>query len=144
MGDFMKLYITLTKRQLAVILGIIIIGIIVAGQFISAESGGVDGSTHADRMLFLSNKGFEIDDSAVSSKEIVIPQKFGKVYSEYNALQKKAGFDLSQYKGKNATVYTYNISGDDSRQIHLIVHNGQIIGGDMAQVKLNGDMKPLV
>lgn len=143
MGDFMKLYITLSKRHLAVILAALIIGIILAGQFLSAESGKIDGATNAKRVQFLSGRGIEIDDRDVSSKEIIIPQKFSKVYESYNSLQKKAGFDLSDYKGKKATVYTYRISGDNSRQAHLIVLGGQIIGGDVAEVKLGGEIKPI-
>ena len=139
----MRLYITLSKRHLAVILAAIIIGIIVAGQFLSAESGKIDGATNAERVQFLSSRGIEINDEDVSSKEIIIPQKFSEVYENYNSLQKKAGFDLSHYKGDKAMVYTYRISGDDSRQIHLIVCDGQIIGGDIAEVKLGGEMMPI-
>lgn len=140
----MKLYVTLSKKTLAVIIGVIIIALVVVGQYFSAESGKINGSTNAERILFLNSHGIEVDDSGVTSKEIVLPQKFSKVYNDYNAIQKKSGFDLSRFKGENATVYTYPISGDDTRQAHLIVCKGYIIGGDVAEIKLDGSISPII
>jgi len=139
----MKLYVTLSKKNLAVIAAAIVIMLIVAGQFFSAESGRIDGSTNAVRVGYLKSHGFSVDDSGVTAKEIVIPESFNAVYNEYNSLQKKAGFDLSRYKGERATVYTYPVSGDETRQIHLIIYKGQVIGGDIASVKLDGSISAI-
>ncbi len=138
----MKFFITLKRRHLAVILAVLIIGLLIFGQFFSAKASGIDGSTNAKRVEYIKSIGIEPDDTDVSSKEIVIPQSFSEVYKEYNRLQKKAGFDLSRYKGENAAVYTYGISGDD-RQVHIIVCKDKIIGGDIADINLNGEMLPL-
>lgn len=138
----MKFFITLKRRHLAVILAVIIIGLLIFGQFFSAKASGIDGSTNARRVEYIKSIGIEPDDTNVSSKEIVIPQSFSEVYKEYNRLQKKAGFDLSRHKGENATVYTYGISGDD-RKLHIIVCKDKIIGGDIADIRVNGEMLPL-
>lgn len=138
----MKFFITLKRRHLAVILAVLIIGLLIFGQFFSAKASGIDGSTNAKRVEYIKSIGIEPDDTDVSSKEIVIPQSFSEVYKEYNRLQKKAGFDLSRYKGENAAVYTYGISGDD-RQVHIIVCKDKIIGGDIADINVNGEMLPL-
>ena len=69
---------------------------------------------------------------------------FGDVYTEYNKLQKKAGFDLYKNRGKNATVFTYVLLYKEDTELHLIICDGEIIGGDIASVKLNGEMKPLL
>ena len=57
-------------------------------------------------------------------------------------MQIEAGFNLEKYKGKKATVYSYR-EKDTDRIINLIVCNGEIIGGDISETSLNGNMKPL-
>lgn len=138
----MKIFITLSKRSIAVILASVIIALLLTAQAFSAKIQRIDGSTNALRVEYLKSLKLDADDTNVQSKEITIPQNFSDVYKEYNSLQKKAGFDLSKYKGKNATVYTYDVSGSE-RQIHLIVCDGNVIGGDIADIKIDGEMRPL-
>lgn len=139
----MKLFLILSKRNLALILALCVISLLVISQVFSAKAMRINGSTNEIRTDYLKSIGIDADDSNVFSKDIIIPANFDEVYSEYNSLQKKAGFDLSPYKGKSATVYTYKLSGVDETEIHLIVCEGNIIGGDIASVKLDGEMKPL-
>ncbi len=139
----MKLFITLSKSQLAAVLAAILIGLIFLGQLTSADAGGIDASTNALRMSYLKSLNLDPDDSSVSSKEIIIPTEFDEVYSRYNSLQKQAGFDLSRYKGEEATVYTYPFSANSDWQIHLVVCKGKVIGGDISSVRIDGEMKPL-
>ncbi len=138
---FLKLYITFSKRTLAIILAILIIFIIFTSQIVSANLKKIDGSTHSKRMAYLQSLGISVDESSQTSKDIVIPEVFSDVYNNYNKLQKKAGFNLADYKGKEATVYTYPI--DDELDLHLIVCNGIIIGGDIASRRIDGEMRPL-
>lgn len=138
----MNFFITLSKRHLAVIFAALIIAFLILGQIVTAKSTENSGATNALRVEFIKSIGLEPEDSNVISKDIVIPESFSDVYKEYNTLQKKAGFDLSRYKGENATVYTYALSGSD-RQAHIIVCDGKIIGGDIADINVNGEMQPL-
>ena len=138
----MKFFLILSKRSLAVILSVSVISLLITMQVFSQKASLIDGSTNQLRMIYLKSLKLEADDSNVSHKDIVIPQKFNDVYTEYNNLQKKAGFDLSRFKGKNATVYTYELLGT-KREIHLIVCEGAIIGGDIADVMFGGNMYPL-
>lgn len=137
----MKFFITLSKKTLAVILATVIIFIILAGQIISADLNGIDGSTNAKRMSYLKGIGLNADDSNTTHKNILIPENFNDVYSNYNALQKEAGFDLTDFKGKSATLHTYSLNSE--YDIHLIVYKDRIIGGDIAALNINGEMKPL-
>lgn len=137
----MKLFVTLSKKSLAVILAALIIALVIAGQFFSAHAGRINGSTNALRVSYLKGLGVDPDDSGCVSKDIIIPQSFSDVYQNYNKLQKKAGFDLSRYKGRSATVYTYPLTA--GTVANLIVCDGAIIGGDIAETALNGQMKPL-
>ena len=66
----------------------------------------IPGETVTDRVTFAKSLGYSISEQYETKKEIVIPSVFSDVYENYNALQKNNGFDLSAYKGEQATVYT--------------------------------------
>lgn len=138
----MKFFITLSRRHLAVILAVVLISLVISGWALTEKANLINGSTNALRTEYIRSLGFEPDDSDTEAKEIIIPQSFNEVYSEYNNLQKRAGFDLKNYRGKKATLYTYSLSGTD-KKLHLIVLNGYVIGGDIADVKVDGEMLPL-
>lgn len=137
----MKLYFILTKKNLAVILAALIIGFILLGQFFTAKAGGIDGSTNAKRINYLQGLGIYVDETATEIKDITIPWEFSAVYQKYNLLQQKNGFDLANYKGKKAKVYTYSIDGEED--VHLIICNDEIIGGDISSPKIDGNMTGL-
>ena len=139
----MKFFIVLTKRRLVVITAVIIMAVVITGQIFSAESGRIDGSTDTARESYLKSLKIEIDSKDAVSKEIVIPDTFNDVYKEYNNLQQQAGFDLSDYKGRQATVYTYPLGFSSERVVNLIVCDGYIIGGDVSSIKLDGEMRAL-
>lgn len=140
----MKFYLLLSKRNLTVFAALVIIAFLIVGKIHSARLSALDGSTNAKRINFISRLGYEVDENSVKSKDITIPMNFGDVYTEYNKLQKKAGFDLYKNRGKNATVFTYVLLYKEDTELHLIICDGEIIGGDIASVKLNGEMKPLL
>ena len=78
---------------------------------------------------------------------LIIPPEFDEVYEKYNAIQKEQGFDLTKYQGKRVKRWTYAIKNypgyaADSGCIHanLLVYEGQVIGGDVCSVELNGFM----
>ena len=124
-------------------MAVIIAAFILTAQFLSLESVGVDASTNAKRVLFLQGLGYEVNETATEIKDIVIPEKFSAVYEKYNNLQKEAGFNLENYKGKSAKVYSYSLQNDAEKQIHLIICEDKLIGGDVASLKLNGNMTGL-
>lgn len=140
----MKFYLLLSKRNLTVFAALVIIAFLIVGKIHSARLSALDGSTNAKRINFISRLGYEVDENSVKSKDITIPMNFGDVYTEYNKLQKKAGFDLYKNRGKNATVFTYVLLYKEDTELHLIICDGEIIGGDIASVKLNGEMRPLL
>lgn len=139
----MRLFITLSKKSLCIILALLIISLIIIGRIFTIKAGGIDGSTNALRVEYLSGLGYRVDETAVSVKEIVIPEIFSDVYSEYNRLQHRAGFDLSRYKGESACVYTYRLSDSEDTVINLIVSDNNIIGGDISSVRIDGEMKAI-
>lgn len=94
---------------------------------------------------FLSDYGV-ITAGEAEIKDIVIPEVFGEVYENYNALQKQQGFDLSAYRGREAVNYSFpvaSVKGEiaENTDAHVIVCDGYIIGGDVASRALGGEMK---
>ncbi len=138
----MKFFLILSRRRLGLIAMLSVIVFIISGGFYSAAQRKTDGSTHQKRMEFIGGLGYEVSEEA-GSKEIVIPYEFGEVYSKYNELQKNSGFDLYRYRGKKACVYTYPFLYKEDTELHLIVSEGVIIGGDIASIRFGGEMKPL-
>lgn len=139
----MKLYFTFTKKSLGVILVSIIIVLILLGQFFTASAGGTDGSTNAKRIEYLSRLGLKVNETASDIKDVTVPQNFSSVYKNYNSLQKKAGFNLENYKGKSVKVYTYECLDNSETAVHIMVYDGKIIGGDIADTRIDGEMTPL-
>ncbi|MBQ6825817.1 MAG: DUF4830 domain-containing protein [Clostridia bacterium] len=138
----MKIFLTLSKRSLAVILAVLLIVIILCAQYLSSTAAKIDGSTHAKRMTYLNSVKLFVDDSSFSKKEILIPETFSPTFESYNNLQKKSGFDLKKHKGKYATVYSYPLGR--SQTVNLIVLKGEIIGGDISENKAGGEIKGLI
>ena len=103
--------------------------------------------TNEDRIEYLQNLGYEVESEPISEKSIVIPTEFDDIFKEYNMLQRKQGFDLSQYGGLEAEQYTYRVINypNTSDEVHaqLYTRNGQVIGGDIHSTALDGFMHGL-
>lgn len=106
----------------------------------SVAEGAVNirASDEKQRTEFLSQFGWDFDTEPVEVKEIIIPQEFDETYGKYNELQKKQGFNLEDYKGVNAKMWTYNINNfpgyenkKDYVQANIIIYNGNVIGADI-------------
>lgn len=139
----MKPFVIITKKTLAIIIAGIIIFLLILSRVFAVSSKSVDGSTNHNRVMYLESLGLMVDDSNVSFREIVIPETFNEIYKEYNSLQKEAGFNLAYFKNRTATLYTYDLY-NKQEQAHLIVYKNEIIGGDIADMNVNGGMRPLV
>lgn len=138
----MKIFFTLTKRRLITLFFITVICLLTAFRFVSIKAEFIDGSTHQKRILFINSLNVSVDEKDITEKKTVIPAAFGDVYNRYNDLQQQAGFNLKSFKGKSVSIYTYKITGNQ-KELHLIVCDGKIIGGDIADVNVNGEMYPL-
>ncbi len=123
-----------------------------AAAVIAARSlfmGGVRAESAADVSDFLTDCG--IRAVYLSEKEVTIPASFSEVYENYNELQKQQGFDLSKHKGQSAVAYTFTVLGRTDEngepvsdvEAHVLVCEGEIIGGDIASTRLDGFMEPL-
>ncbi len=94
------------------------------------------------RREFLSQFGWEVGQNELESIEITIPEEFDKVMSEYNEIQKRQGLDLSKYKGKKVTRYTYQVTNYEGYEgtvyANIIVYKNRVIGGDICTADVKG------
>lgn len=101
--------------------------------------------TPPDLSILLSSLGYEFSEN-YTKKTITLPNEFDMVYNNYNEIQKEAGYNLLPYRGKKCTMYTYEIYNHPFGKCNanIIVYKGEIIGGDISSVNLNGFMTPLI
>ena len=97
---------------------------------------------NSDRLNFISQFGWKVDEKPVEEVEVTIPAEFDKVYLGYNEMQKEQGLNLAKYKGKTVMRYTYNVTNypdyDDTVYISLLVYKNKVIAGDVCSADVNG------
>jgi len=102
--------------------------------------------TTDDCLAYLESLGYTAESTPIEQKEVTIPETFDSVYTEYNRLQLECGFDLSEYKGKAATLYTYavtNYPGEPDVRCDLLVRKDRVIGGNLYTTAIDGFMHGL-
>ena len=115
---------------------------------ISAQTSGAVGGikSNEDRLAYLEKLGYQAAEQPQNVQEVVIPEAFDETYAAYNLLQLECGFDLTKYKGKQVTLYTYSIKdypGEQNVQADLLIYKSKIIGGGIYTVALDGFMHGL-
>lgn len=85
----------------------------------------------------------EEDAAQLSCERITIPEQFDEVYEEYNGMQRQSGFDLSEYKGKDALRFTFTLTRHDASYAVLLVRDGAVIGGHYSNGEYGGEYLPL-
>lgn len=105
----------------------------------TAAEAEISCATAEERAAYINTLGWEFDSE--EQKEITIPTEWNNVYEQYNAIQKKQGFDLTPYKGSTATIYTYHLTNypDNANVIaDLMVCDGKLIGADLCDPAAKG------
>ena len=107
----------------------------------------VSVATNDARVQYLTDYGWEVVNSPVQTQQVRIPSEITEVYQRYNALQMSQGFDLTQYAGKTATRYVYEIenypNASDPVYATLLVYKDQVIGADITDTSANGVVQGL-
>lgn len=117
-----------------------------SAKSVSAPNAQLKASTESERIAFLAKYGWKVKDEVAAVKEVVIPQNFSDVYENYNKIQLQQGFDLTKYKGKAVKQWSYTITNypgyENTEYImaDILVLDGQVIGGDVCSVELDGFM----
>lgn len=101
--------------------------------------------TEAEQAEFLKSLGWEISEKPINCREVTIPRDWNDVYSKYNELQLQQGFDLSDYRGKTATIYSYSVLNykDHPENVvaNLVLCDGRLIAADVSCTELGGFMQ---
>ncbi|MCH3973431.1 MAG: DUF4830 domain-containing protein [Oscillospiraceae bacterium] len=112
----------------------------------AGAAGGISAGSNSDRVRFLQQCGWQVENEPIAAREVQIPAQFSKVYQNYSQLNQQAGFDLTKVAGKTCQQYVYrvkNYTGNPDVRATLLVYKGEIAGGDVSTAALNGFMKPL-
>ncbi|SDA12227.1 protein of unknown function [Ruminococcus sp. YE71] len=132
---------------LTVAAAVLLVGVLTALR-LGKDKNVYRTSTEQQRQSLISELGWETSAEPSEHKTITIPEEFDEVYKSYNSLQKEQGFDLEDFKGQKAEVYTYPILNypdrKDSMQLTLISVGGVLIGGDVCCTELDGFMQGLL
>lgn len=147
------------KRQIKLVILLLCIAAVAIACFAVTKRGveaakeptlNIRASTAEERMAYLSQFGWSVEPDPVEVTEVIIPETFDETYTNYNELQKTQGFDLSLYAAKRVKRWTYRVTnypgyeGKACIQATLLVYDGQVIGGDVCSVELDGFMHGFV
>ena len=113
----------------------------------AATGGGTeivyDGvKSSADAVNFLSQFGWTVDGDNAKSAKVTIPESFDKVFASYNEIQKEQGLDLSKYKKKELTRYTFEVTNyadfEGTVYANVLVYRNRVVGGDICSADVSG------
>ena len=98
--------------------------------------------TNEDVISFLAQFGWQVGNSPIEVKTVTVPEEFDKIFAGYNEMQKAQGLDLSKYKKKSVTRYTFTVTnyGDYEGDVwaNVLVYRGRVIGGDICSADSEG------
>lgn len=96
----------------------------------------------ADAVNFLSQFGWTVDGGKPESATVTIPAEFDKVFAAYNEIQKSQGLDLSKYKKKELTRYTFEVTNyegyEEKVYANVLVYRNKVVGGDICSADVSG------
>lgn len=95
-----------------------------------------------DAAAFLGQFGWVVDAGSAETRQVTIPAEFDKIFAGYNEMQKAQGLDLSKYKKKAVTRYTFTVTNyEDYRgavYANVLVYRNRVIGGDICSADVSG------
>lgn len=103
--------------------------------------------TDEDRLKLLTDLGWKTTGEVVEEECFTLPETFDRVLLGYNEIQKDQGLDLTRYRKKKVTRYTYEITNypDYEGRVYanLIVWRGRVIAGDISSADPMGFVRGL-
>ncbi|MCI8622100.1 MAG: DUF4830 domain-containing protein [Provencibacterium sp.] len=100
--------------------------------------------TAAERLAFIAQFGWEVEEEPVEIEEVLIPAQFDAVYDSYNTMQRAQGLDLTRYQGKMVKRFAYQVLNypgtADEVRLNLLIAENKVVGGDVCSMALDGFM----
>lgn len=142
-----------SKTKLAALVTLLIAVLVVFAILAAAKTGTAEeadvrnGETNEARVAFITQQGWQVNAEPVQTQSVKIPAEDSEVFRRYNELQQSQGFDLTQYAGRQATRYVYEVLNAEEAEgpvyATIFVLDGQIIGGDVTDTAPAGKMRGL-
>ena len=132
------------KKRLLIGLAAALLASTLLAVAFSLQGGGVPdipGETNDQRVVFLQQYGWEVEEEPIDVQEVILPEEFNDVYTNYNAVQKTQNMDLEPFAGKTCKQWVYHVTnypGEENVRATLLVYEGNIIGGDLSSAALDG------
>ena len=130
-----------------ILISFLLIGLVLT---VGSEQRGFHGKTvKSPETLseFLLDLGWECSIDTLTVQNAVLPEQFDDTFIAYNSIQLQQNCDLTQYAGKEATVYTVDIlnypTETEGVLATVIVYKNRVIGGDIHAAAMDGFMVPL-
>ena len=102
--------------------------------------GGVRSAE--ERVRFIEQFGLCVKAEPVTEETVALPETFDRVLNEYNELQKLQGLDLTKYRNKRVSHYTYEVTNyegyDGKVYVNLLVYRNKVVGGDVCSADSSG------
>lgn len=96
----------------------------------------------SDAAGFLGQFGWTVNGNTAECVTVTIPAEFDKVFAAYNEIQRAQGMDLSKYKKKELTRYTFEVTNyedyDGRVYANVLVYRNRVVGGDVCSADVNG------
>ncbi len=111
-----------------------------------ASAGGVEINyggikSEEDRIAFIKGFGLSVDADSVKSENVTFPDEFDIALNTYNEIQKTQGLDLTKYRNKRITHYTYTVTNydhDGTVYVNLYVYKNKVVGCDVSSADPQG------
>lgn len=143
-----------SKTKLAAVVTLLIAVLVLAAILAAAKTGTPEaadarnGETNEARVAYVTQQGWQVNAEPVQTQSVKIPTADTEVFRRYNELQKSQGFDLTQYAGRQATRYVYEVlnapEANGPVYATIFVLDGRIVGGDVTDTAPEGKMQGVV
>ena len=121
-------------------------GVLAASADVKINFSGIE--TNEERISFIKQFGVDVSGDAKESVSFTVPENFDTVISGYNELQRAQGLDITKYKNKKVTRYTYETEKygdyDGTVYVNLIIYKNTVVACDISSADPTGFIEPLV
>lgn len=111
-----------------------------AAEEVSYSYGKIKTSDDVEN--FLAQFGWQVEDAPTEEVKVTLPEEFDKIFTAYNEIQRRQGLNLTKYKRKDVTRYTYTVTNyedyDGKVYANVLVYKGRVIGGDICSADTSG------
>ena len=124
-------------------------------QYEAAVPAGTDAAavdysglrTNEDRVAFIARFGYTVEAEPLESCSFTVPAELDRVLTGYNEIQKQQGLDLSRYRKKTVTRYTYTVTNypnyEGTVYVNLIQYRDRVVACDVCSADPRGFVEPL-